>query len=393
MTSFGAVLLMGGVLLIASSGDGTTTDPPMDSNAVASVSVSGSDDEVKIAGTLALIAQARNAAAGSVTTSFSWSSSDAMVATVDANGVVTGVARGTATITATASGTNVGGSLSLPVRIASIAVTQSVDTLVSIGETAIISAVAQDAAGGAVAGVPFAFTSSELSVATVDAGGNVVAVGNGDVTVTAAADGESGSTDLVVAQVVASAGISPASVSIFTTQTFQFAGGALDANGNLVPGVPATWGSTDPGVATVDSTGHATGVSGGSTTITVAVGTLADSAQLSVATASLANDVQPILSANCALSGCHLGGAPPQGLNLEQDSTFVNTVNVPAGELPSMMRIRPFQPDSSYLVHKIQGTQTTVGGSGAQMPFGATPLSQQQIDIIRAWVTAGATDN
>ena len=107
---------------------------------------------------------------------------------------------------------------------------------------------------------------------------------------------------------------------------------------------------------------------------------------------TLSGDVQPILSNSCAFSGCHAGTSPQQGMNLSLGLTHSNTVNVPSNE-SGLDRIEPGQPNQSYLVHKIQGTQGTVGGSGAQMPFGGTPLSQANIDIIRAWITDGAKDN
>lgn len=109
--------------------------------------------------------------------------------------------------------------------------------------------------------------------------------------------------------------------------------------------------------------------------------------------ACFAQDIQPIFSANCALSGCHAGTAPQQGMNLSAGAAYANIVCVASAERPGMMRIRPFEPDSSYLFHKIQGTQTTIGGSGAQMPLGAAPLSAQQISLIRTWITQGARNN
>jgi hypothetical protein len=109
-------------------------------------------------------------------------------------------------------------------------------------------------------------------------------------------------------------------------------------------------------------------------------------------TPSLTGDVQPILSANCALSGCHGGSSPQLGMNLGPGQTFSNTVNVASVE-SSLDRIEPGQPDQSYLVHKIQGTQSQVGGTGGRMPLGGTPLSQADIDKIRAWITAGAQNN
>jgi hypothetical protein len=107
----------------------------------------------------------------------------------------------------------------------------------------------------------------------------------------------------------------------------------------------------------------------------------------------LSADVQPILTANCALSGCHAGGNPQQGQNLSAGQTFANVVNVASNELPTMDRVEPGQPDSSYLVHKIQGTHLQVGGSGDRMPRGRSPLSQGDINVIRAWIQAGATSN
>jgi hypothetical protein len=106
-----------------------------------------------------------------------------------------------------------------------------------------------------------------------------------------------------------------------------------------------------------------------------------------------ARDVQPIFTDNCALSGCHAGTSPQQGQNLSQGLAYQSIVNVPANERAGMMRVQPFVPDSSYLVHKIQGTQAGVGGSGGQMPLGGAPLSQSQVDVIRAWIAAGAKNN
>ncbi len=109
-------------------------------------------------------------------------------------------------------------------------------------------------------------------------------------------------------------------------------------------------------------------------------------------TPTLSADVQPILTTNCALSGCHAGAQPAQGMNLSAGQMIANTVNVISNELPSMDRIEPGQPDLSYLVHKIQGTQAGVGGSGGRMPLGGQ-LTQSEINTIRAWITAGASDN
>ena len=107
---------------------------------------------------------------------------------------------------------------------------------------------------------------------------------------------------------------------------------------------------------------------------------------------SFKDDVQPIFSANCALSGCHLPPNPQQGQNLSTGVAFFNIVNVPSRELPSMNRVTPGDPNNSYLAHKIRGTQNSVGGSGATMPIGGV-LSAAEINTIVAWIQQGALNN
>lgn len=52
------------------------------------------------------------------------------------------------------------------------------------------------------------------------------------------------------------------------------------------------------------------------------------------------------------------------------------------------MRVLAGDPDNSYLIHKLENTQSV----GNQMPPG-TPLPQTSIDTIRAWITNGAIDD
>ena len=108
---------------------------------------------------------------------------------------------------------------------------------------------------------------------------------------------------------------------------------------------------------------------------------------------TLSGDVQPILSRSCVFTGCHVGTSPQEGLTLSSGQTLGNVVNVASRQLPTMNRVTPNQPDNSYLVHKVQGTHLAEGGSGNRMPEGLAPLPQAEIDLIRAWVQAGAKSN
>jgi len=108
---------------------------------------------------------------------------------------------------------------------------------------------------------------------------------------------------------------------------------------------------------------------------------------------TLSADVQPILSVGCALSGCHVGPNAVLGQDLSAGRAFSSIVGVPSIEAPNLLRVQPFLPDSSYLVHKIEGTQTLVGGSGDRMPLFGGALTEAEIAVIRAWIAAGAPDN
>jgi hypothetical protein len=108
---------------------------------------------------------------------------------------------------------------------------------------------------------------------------------------------------------------------------------------------------------------------------------------------SFCADVQPIFTASCAFSGCHAGPAAQLGQNLSVGNAYASIVNVPSVEVPALDRVEPGDPDASYLVHKIEGTFASVGGSGGRMPLGQGALPQADIDVIRAWIAAGAPNN
>ena len=86
-------------------------------------------------------------------------------------------------------------------------------------------------------------------------------------------------------------------------------------------------------------------------------------------------------------SKCHIGGSAPQGLQLDAAHSYNLLVGVPSAEQPTLLRVKPGDPDSSYMVHKIEGLPGITGG---QMPLGETPLPQATIDAIRQWITNGA---
>jgi Ca2+-binding RTX toxin-like protein len=95
-------------------------------------------------------------------------------------------------------------------------------------------------------------------------------------------------------------------------------------------------------------------------------------------------EIQPIFSGKCI--GCHNVTGAPHGLILDADNSYALLVNVASKEVPSLKRVKPGDPDNSYLVQKVEGT-AAVGG---QMPLGRTPLTEAQISLIRRWISEGA---
>jgi hypothetical protein len=84
---------------------------------------------------------------------------------------------------------------------------------------------------------------------------------------------------------------------------------------------------------------------------------------------------------------CHSGPAAPQGLQLDAQHSYALLVGVPSTESPALLRVKPGDPDSSYIVQKLEGAPGIVG---ARMPYGGPYLSQSTIDVIRQWITDGA---
>ncbi len=102
-------------------------------------------------------------------------------------------------------------------------------------------------------------------------------------------------------------------------------------------------------------------------------------------------DLQSNIFHICA--ACHTGPTStslPSGQDLTPGHTFTSVVNVPSIEQSTLMRIRPGDPENSYLIHKVEGWTTI---NGVQMPYGGPYLKQAQIATILAWVTAGAPNN
>jgi methionine-rich copper-binding protein CopC len=83
---------------------------------------------------------------------------------------------------------------------------------------------------------------------------------------------------------------------------------------------------------------------------------------------------------------CHAGANAPQGLRLDSTNSYDLLVGVRSNEVSSLLRVKPGDPDHSYIIQKLEGHAAV----GARMPFGGPYLDQATIDVIRQWITDGA---
>jgi YVTN family beta-propeller protein len=183
-----------------------------------------------------------------------------------------------------------------PPSVASVAVSPTSATLVSIGETVQLIASPLDAKGTAIAGKTVVWTTSDESVATVSTTGVVTAVANGTCTIRATSDGIVGVASLTVSQAAATVEVSPPSATLASLgETIQLSATARDANNHPVVGASVVWSSLQEATASVGVTGLVTARSNGAATVRATAGTAAGTSEITVRqrAAEITFDAQP----------------------------------------------------------------------------------------------------
>jgi trimeric autotransporter adhesin len=246
---------------------------------VGSVSVSPSSATINVGSAIALTATPKSAS-GSPLSGYTahWTSANPAVATV-VNGLVTGVSAGTVTISASAGGKTGTATITVVVPVARVEVAPSPAT-VTVGSFVALTATPRDAGGNLVSGYSLAWSSSDPAIATI-VEGSVKGIAVGEVTVSAAAGGQIGTTTVTVTaaaeppppNAVASVTLYPSTATLAVGESKQLvllarnsAGVTLSLTGRTV-----TWTSANIAIATVSSTGIVKAKAAGSVRITVDV--------------------------------------------------------------------------------------------------------------------------
>lgn len=112
-----------------------------------------------------------------------------------------------------------------------------------------------------------------------------------------------------------------------------------------------------------------------------------------------ADSIEPVVGATLSelqahvftpiCSGCHSGGgiSLPSVMDFTSAQASYNSlVGVNSMGVGDLLRVDPGSPESSFLIHKIEGSQIV----GGRMPLRGTRLSDQLVQSFRQWIALGA---
>ncbi|TVR04336.1 MAG: hypothetical protein EA398_02180 [Deltaproteobacteria bacterium] len=81
-------------------------------------------------------------------------------------------------------------------------------------------------------------------------------------------------------------------------------------------------------------------------------------------------------------AGCH---GDTYGVFSDVPTQLLNVARI-----PGLRFVEPFDPQGSYLWHKLAGTHREVGGTGGRMPQGGPFLTEAELDLMELWILQGA---
>jgi plastocyanin len=185
-------------------------------------------------------------------------------------------------------------------------------TSVPVGSSVQLSAVAKSASGSVISTPALTWSVAPAGIAAVNASGVVTGQAPGTATVTASANGVSGTMSITVTAVTQGAPtltVSAVTNQIFVGSTLPLTATFRDASGAVVNGKTIAWTSSDNTRATVSSAGVVTGVAIGSAVITATADGISGAFSVVVGTPATTADItMPGLSFDPATVTVAVGG-------------------------------------------------------------------------------------
>jgi uncharacterized protein YjdB len=187
---------------------------------------------------------------------FTWSSADTMVAAVNDTGLVTAVDEGATTITAEADGVADSSAVRVTQVAAAVSIVPALDTLRTLNSLRQFIAFAFDSTGTRLTGAKARWSSSDPSVATVDAAGLARARRSGTARIVARVGQAEDTATLVVKQVLLILRVAPGLDTLSAiNDTGRVSAIGFDSGGAKIPNLAVTWATNDSTIAIVDQTG------------------------------------------------------------------------------------------------------------------------------------------
>jgi uncharacterized protein YjdB len=320
-----------------------------------------------------------------------WSSSTASVATIDANGLASIIAAGSTTITATVGAfTDTTTITVVPAQLTSITLSPA-SVSIAPGTQQQFVATGNFDDGSTQVLTSALWSSSAISVLTIDANGLGVAVGPGTSTVTAISGTISATASITVTNAtLVSLAIAPLASSMPASAVKQFtATGTFSDNSTEDMTNSVLWSSSAASIATIDNSGLATSIAMGNTTITAAWGAITQSTTLTVSNVTLVSitisPADPRLEVHTSLkfsaTGNYSDGSTSTLANVSWRSSKNNFANVRGSGILHAKKAGNLTLSASS--SGITGTTTVIIGTGTLVSVAITPANSS--------VTAGST--
>ena len=218
-----------------------------------------------------------------IDTTVVWTLSDSTVAAIDSTGLLTAVATGEVEVIASVDALSDTATVTITEPVLSSVTVTPDSTGTIVGGTGVqFTAEVLDNIG-AVVNTTVVWALSDSTIAAIDSTGLFTAIAAGEVEVIASVDAVSDTATVTITEpVIASVTVIPDSTgTIIGGPGVQFAAEVLDTIGAVVD-TAVVWTLSDSTLASIDSTGLLTAIKAGEVSVTASVGTLADTATVTI---------------------------------------------------------------------------------------------------------------